>query len=278
MKRAFGKTKRHLLQQPRLDAGRRHGRGDGRRPQPGLDGGAHRLVGGQFQLDAERGRVGAEIGQGFLENRSRARPRLAQHPFALHQVAEREVVAPPRMFGADDHDKLIARDGRTDEMLILDRSFDKAQFGDAAFDGGRDLCRVADRQADLDVWIGPPKSDEVTGKPVAGDRLTRMDGERSPVQRAEFAERELRRLGTRQHRPCLGEKSMAGFGQFDAAPHAIEEFRVVPRLQRGDRMTRGGLRHVQRASGLRHVLSFSDSDKDPQLIERHATLSFPSGG
>jgi len=127
VKRAFGETEPHLLQQTGLDAWSGHGCGDGRSPQAGLDGGADGLIGRQFQLDAKGARVDAEIGQGIFENRSRARSGLAQHPFARHQVARCQAQVPdPRVFGADDHDELVAGDGRAGKMLGLYRAFYEA--------------------------------------------------------------------------------------------------------------------------------------------------------
>src|SRR5258708_40247286 len=69
---------------------------------------------------------------------------------------------------------------------------------------------------------------------------------------------------------------MAGFSQLDAAPHAIEQSRVVSRFQCRDRMARRGLREIQGARGLRHVLSPGDGGEYSQLLEGHIGLR--SGG
>ena len=63
--------------------------------------------------------------------------------------------------------------------------------------------------------------------------------------------------------------TLAGLGQLDVAADAIEELRVVARLQRRDRMAHRGLCEVQRLGGSSDVLAFSDRDEDAELLEGH---------
>jgi hypothetical protein len=65
---------------------------------------------------------------------------------------------------------------------------------------------------------------------------------------------------------------MAGLGQLDAATDAIEELRVVPRLQCRYRMARRRLREVQRSSSLRDVLPLGDRNENAKLLKGHGDL------
>ena len=62
-------------------------------------------------------------------------------------------------------------------------------------------------------------------------------------------------------------RNAAGLGQLEAAADAIEELRVLARLQRGDRMAHRGLCEVQRSGGSSDVVAFSDRDEDVELLE-----------
>ena len=172
------------------------------------------------------------------------------------------------------HHQLVPRQGRAGQVRALYRAFDEAKLGHAALDRRRHLHRIANGEADLDLGIGPPKGHEVPGQPVIGDRLTGLHGERAALQAAELPQRQLGRFGPRQHGPRLGEKDLPRLGQLDTPPHPIEQLGIVPRLQRRDRLARRGLRDVQGARGLRHMLPLGDGDKDAKLLQRHADILY----
>ncbi len=96
-----------------------------------------------------------------------------------------------------------------------------------------------------------------------------MNRQCAPFQPAEFAERELGGVDTRQHRPGFREEDSASFRQLDAAPDPIEELRIMPRLQGCDGVARSGLREIQRASGVRDVLSLGPPRKYEVAPESH---------
>jgi hypothetical protein len=121
----------------------------------------------------------------------------------------------------------------------------------------------------LDQRMSSSKRDEAFGKPIAGDDLTTLDSQRAPLQAGVFAEGEFGGAHSRRHRPRLREKRLAGLGQLDAPADAIEQLRVVARLQRRDRVARRGLSEIQRLGGLSEVLAFSDRDEDAVLLEGH---------
>ena len=130
------------------------------------------------------------------------------------------------------------------------------RFGDENCSNRRDGCPAwADGEAYLDLRIGPPEGDQVARKPIAGNRLACLNGQRASFQAAEFAQREFGGFGPRQHGPGLFEENVARLRQLDAAPYPIEQFRVVPCFQGRDGVARCGLREIQSAGGLRDVLS-----------------------
>src|SRR5271170_3469423 len=173
------------------------------------------------------------------------------------------------MVDSDDDQQLIPRHRRALEKLVLHRPLDEPQFRCPTRDGGGHLRRISDRKMNLDQRMSPSKRDEAFGKPIAGDGLTGLDGQRASLQAGVFAERELGGAHSRQDGPRLREKRLAGLGQLNAAPDAIEELRVVARLQRRDRMARGGLCEIQRLGGSSDVLAFSDRNEDAELLEGH---------
>jgi hypothetical protein len=131
------------------------------------------------------------------------------------------------MLGPDHHHQLVARHRRAREMLALHRAFDEAQFRGCAFDGCRNLRRVADPETDLDLRMGAPKGDQVPRQPIIGDGLARLDRQRAAPEAAEFAQSQLGRFGARQHRPRLRQEHMTGFGQLDTPADPIEQLGVV---------------------------------------------------
>ena len=78
----------------------------------------------------------------------------------------------PGMPGRDDYDELIMCNYRAGETVIFDRPLDKSQIRDSGFDRSRDLRRIADREPDLDLWMGASKRHQMAGQPIAGNRLT----------------------------------------------------------------------------------------------------------
>jgi hypothetical protein len=108
--------------------------------------------------------------------------------------------------------------------------------------------------------------------PIIGNRLARLNGQRAPFQTAEFAEREIGSVGTRQHRPRFCEEDAAGLRQLDAAPDPIEKLRIMPRLQGCDSVARSGLREIQRACGVRDVLSLRHRHENTKLLQSHIDL------
>lgn len=173
------------------------------------------------------------------------------------------------MLRSDDDEQLVSRHRRAGAVRVLGGAFDEAQLGRAALDGSRDLRRVANREADLDLGIGASEGDEIPGKPIAGDGLACLYGERAPLEAAEFAQRQFGGLGPRQHGPRFRQKSLSCLGQLDVPPDPVEQLGVVPFLQGRNRVARGRLREVQGASGLGDMLSFGDRDEDAELFEGH---------
>jgi hypothetical protein len=114
-------------------------------------------------------------------------------------------------------------------------SFNKTEFRSPTLHRRCDLCGIADGETYLDLRIGLLEGNQVPRKPIAGDRLARLNGQRAPFQAAEFAEREFGGFGPRQYCAGFREEDAAGFRQLDAAPDPIEQLRVMPRLQSRDR-------------------------------------------
>ena len=177
------------------------------------------------------------------------------------------------MSRADDDHQLVAGHRRADEAVGRDRAFDETKLHRSVLNSGGYLRRIADFQLDRDVRVALMETNQMPGKPVAGDRLARLHAQPAPFQRAEIAERQICGVNLRQDTARLGQQDAAGLGQLDTAAHPVEQLGLVARLQRRDRMADGGLRQIQRLRGLRHVLAFGDSHKDAKLIECHCRLA-----
>ena len=70
MELAFRQTQRHLVQQSSFDAWCGNRGGNSGRAQTRLYRGAHRLIGRQFQLNAQRAGIDAKMSQSVLEDGS----------------------------------------------------------------------------------------------------------------------------------------------------------------------------------------------------------------
>ncbi len=106
----------------RFEALRRPRSRTGRRPRPGLDGGAHCLVRGQFEHDPELGRGKAGRTQGRLEGRAGSRSRFAQHPVGPGEVFGCECSRPGEgMVWGDHEDEFVLGDGRACERRVVQR-------------------------------------------------------------------------------------------------------------------------------------------------------------
>jgi hypothetical protein len=134
------------------------------------------------------------------------------------------------MIASDNHEQLVACHSRTCEMLTLDGSFDEAQFGHSTLHRRCDLRGVADRKADLDLRINSSESDQVPREPIPSDRLARLNGKRTALQVAVFAQRELSRFGLCQYGSRFYQEDLAGLGELDPPPDPIEQFGVVAGL------------------------------------------------
>src|SRR4029077_17794100 len=153
----------------------------------------------------------AELRHGILEDRSGTGPRFTKDPLALHEFGRAEARASdPRVLRPDDYDQLIARDRRACAMLALHRALDESQLRRPGFDRFGDLRRVADCEADRDLGKGPAESNDAAGQPVASDGLARLHRERSALEGAELAQRELGHFSAGENRPGLGEEDPAG--------------------------------------------------------------------
>jgi hypothetical protein len=155
-------------------------------------------------------------------------------------------------------------------MLVLHRAFDETELRRTGFDRLGDLSGVANREANPDLRESPAKRDKSLREPVARDGLARLYSQSAPLQAAEFTQRKFGHLRPGQDRPGLRQEHTPGLRQLDMAADAVEQPRVMPRLERRDRVTGRRLREVQRPGGLRHVLALGDRDKDSQLLQRHA--------
>ena len=75
--------------------------------------------------------------------------------------------------------------------------------------------------------------------------------------------------GAVEHGARLGQKAAADLGQFDAAPHAVEQLCPVAGLQRADGGRHRRLRHADAFGGPRHVTALGNRDKNAELIKCH---------
>ncbi len=110
---------------------------------------------------------------------------------------------------------------------------------------------------------------------MAGDGLTRPDGEGAAAQAAQVGEHLLGRLGAGEHRACLREEQAAGLGQLDTPPDPVEQLDGVPALQDGDGRADRRLDEVERLGGPGDVLALGHRHEDAQLVEGHGLPGSP---
>lgn len=119
-------------------------------------------------------------------------------------------------FGKDGNQP-IGRNGSGLELLVIDGAFDKAEIGEPFARRGGDLLRVAGSDVQRDAWIARAKTRGDGRQPVIGDRLARIDRQRTALEAGEIFQRALGRRCTRQNRSRLGKKCRARLRQLDRA-------------------------------------------------------------
>ena len=173
------------------------------------------------------------------------------------------------MPGRYHEDELVTRDRSARQKLVFDHAFNESEFSGAGLNGIGDLCGIADLKTDIDARIDAAKRNQMMWKPVAGDGLACLHGERASLQPAERAEGQFSVLDLRKDGSRFRQECAPGLGQLDAASDAIEQPDIMALLERRDSMARRRLGEMERARRLGHVLSFGNGDKDAKLVEGH---------
>src|ERR1700691_3288617 len=109
----------------------------------------------------------------------------------------------------------------------------------------------------------------MTGQPIAGNRLARVNRKHTPLQIAELDERQLGGVGGCENRTRLLQENTARFRQFDIASNSVEQLCPVLSFKTRDGVARGGLRPILSQCRLGNMLSLRDSDEDTKLIQSH---------
>ena len=147
------------------------------------------------------------------------------------------------------HDKSIARHGSERQRGVINGTLRKTKVGRTVKNGGRDVGGIAFAQDDANRRMRGPETHEKRRKPIAGDRLARLNCKRSALKTTQFGQCQLRKPRASLRRLGLDEKQPPRLAQFDAASNPIEEVNPIAGFQSVDRRAHRRRGEVQRLGG-----------------------------
>ncbi len=243
----------------------------GQRPHPDAahDGGAHRLVGGEFEHHLQLLGGHPAPGQRLQQKGAGAGARLTHHPVGGEQFLVFGGTARPRVGGRRDEEKLVLGHRAGHQQGRVDLALDEAEIDLALGHHARDLGSVAHHHLEVDVGPGLAELGDAVGQPDGGDGLARGEHQAPPLEPAQIGERPFGGGGAGEHGARLFEKDLARLAQHDVAPDPMKELHPEAGLEGGDRRAHRRLGEVQRLSRPGDVLAFGDGDENAELFERH---------